>query len=238
MSISPPSPDGSTGITVLTLGSALTATSLTAPVVRSATSADWLSGPMIRPLVLSRQPCITPLAPGTPWGRAGRAAAAAEAARRSAAAHLGFGGERLGLACRRTGRSPTRPATPRTADEHTPHRPAQSHARQITDRSAVRATRWSGAASRGANRVRESAAPIHDSRVTCTYPGKRDQSPLTIHALGRGPTTRGRPRGPRRQAWSTPRTICPPRRTRATSRPPPSRATTRPSRARSTPGSG
>src|SRR6202790_5565872 len=60
MSISPPSPDGSTGMTTLTLGSALTATCLTAPVVRSATSADLLSGPMIRPLVLSRQPCITP----------------------------------------------------------------------------------------------------------------------------------------------------------------------------------
>src|SRR6478609_9757930 len=60
MSINPPSPDGSTGITVLTLGSALTDTSLTAPVMRSATSADWLSGSMINPLVLSRQPCITP----------------------------------------------------------------------------------------------------------------------------------------------------------------------------------
>ncbi|GAB3232727.1 hypothetical protein GCM10027535_41030 [Mycolicibacterium hippocampi] len=29
-------------------------------MLRSATSADWLSGSMIRPLVLSRQPCITP----------------------------------------------------------------------------------------------------------------------------------------------------------------------------------
>src|ERR1700738_2145986 len=60
MSISPPSPDGSTRMTTLTLGSALTATCLTAPVVRSATSADLLSGPMINPLVLSRHPCITP----------------------------------------------------------------------------------------------------------------------------------------------------------------------------------
>src|SRR4051794_947675 len=60
MSINPPSPDGSTGITVFTFGSALTEISLTAPVVRSATSAVLLSGPMIRPLVLSRQPCITP----------------------------------------------------------------------------------------------------------------------------------------------------------------------------------
>ena len=60
MSISPPSPDGSTGMTVFTFGSALTDTSLTAPVVRSATSADLLSGCMSRPLVLSRQPCITP----------------------------------------------------------------------------------------------------------------------------------------------------------------------------------
>ena len=47
-------------MTVLTLGSALVEISLTAPVVRSATSADLLSGPMIRPLVLSRQPCMTP----------------------------------------------------------------------------------------------------------------------------------------------------------------------------------
>src|ERR1700684_1848335 len=60
MSISPPSPAGSTGMTVLTFGSALTETSLIAPVVRSATSADLLSGCMSRPLVLSRQPCITP----------------------------------------------------------------------------------------------------------------------------------------------------------------------------------
>src|SRR6201998_3817302 len=60
MSISPPSPAGSTGMTVFTFGSALTETSLTAPLVRSATSADLLSGCMSRPLVLSRQPCITP----------------------------------------------------------------------------------------------------------------------------------------------------------------------------------
>src|SRR5262249_59351045 len=56
----PPSPDGSTGMTVLTFGSALTAISLTAPVMRSATNAVLLSGPMMSPLVLSRQPCITP----------------------------------------------------------------------------------------------------------------------------------------------------------------------------------
>src|ERR1700742_5262931 len=60
MSIRPPSPLPSTGMTVLILGSAFTETSLTAPVVRSATSADWLSGSMISPLVLSRQPCMTP----------------------------------------------------------------------------------------------------------------------------------------------------------------------------------
>src|SRR5262245_17919899 len=60
MSIRPPSPLGSTGMTILTFGSALTDTCLTAPVVRSATSADWLSGSMISPLVLSRHPCITP----------------------------------------------------------------------------------------------------------------------------------------------------------------------------------
>src|ERR1700745_4053639 len=60
MSIRPPSPLPSTGIPVLTLGSARTETSLTAPVLRSATRADWLSGSMIRPLVLSRQPCMTP----------------------------------------------------------------------------------------------------------------------------------------------------------------------------------
>src|SRR3954451_20347315 len=62
MSIRPPSPVGSTGMTNLTLGSALVAISLTAPVSRSATKADLLSGPMMSPLVLSRQPCITPLA--------------------------------------------------------------------------------------------------------------------------------------------------------------------------------
>src|SRR6201987_5430645 len=60
MSIRPPSPEGSTGMMVFTFGSALTEISLTAPVVRSATSAVLVSTPMIRPLVLSRQPCITP----------------------------------------------------------------------------------------------------------------------------------------------------------------------------------
>src|SRR5258707_4270136 len=60
MSIKPPSPLGSTGMTTLTLGSARVETSLITPVVRSATSADWLSGSMISPLVLSRQPCMTP----------------------------------------------------------------------------------------------------------------------------------------------------------------------------------
>src|ERR1700748_1009981 len=60
MSIRPPSPDGSTGMTILTFGSALTEVSLTGPVGRSATNAVLLSGPMMRPLVLSRQPCITP----------------------------------------------------------------------------------------------------------------------------------------------------------------------------------
>src|SRR5262245_43281120 len=60
MSIRPPSPLPSTGSVVFTNGSALVETCLTAPVVRSATNADWLSGSMISPLVLSRQPCMTP----------------------------------------------------------------------------------------------------------------------------------------------------------------------------------
>src|ERR1700731_4132635 len=60
MSINPPSPDGSTGMTIFTFGSALPEMSLTAPVVRSATNAVLLSGPMMSPLVLSRQPCMTP----------------------------------------------------------------------------------------------------------------------------------------------------------------------------------
>src|SRR6476646_9967942 len=60
MSIKPPSPDGSTGMTIFTFGSALTAISLIAPVMRAATTAVLLSMPMIKPLVLSRQPCITP----------------------------------------------------------------------------------------------------------------------------------------------------------------------------------
>ncbi|PQM47047.1 hypothetical protein C1Y40_02783 [Mycobacterium talmoniae] len=59
MSNNPPSPDGSTPMTVLTFGSALSEISLMAPVVRSATSADLLSPSMISPLVLSRQPCMT-----------------------------------------------------------------------------------------------------------------------------------------------------------------------------------
>src|SRR5258705_4772392 len=59
MSNSPPSPLGSTGMTILTLGSARVETSLITPVVRSASSADRLSGSMISLLVLSRQPCMT-----------------------------------------------------------------------------------------------------------------------------------------------------------------------------------
>ncbi|CFE49419.1 Uncharacterised protein [Mycobacterium tuberculosis] len=47
-------------MTVFTFGSALIEISSTAPVMRSATSAVLLSMPMIKPLVLSRQPCITP----------------------------------------------------------------------------------------------------------------------------------------------------------------------------------
>src|SRR3984885_5900737 len=88
MSISPPSPDGSTGMTVFTFGSALTDTSLTAPVVRSATKADLLSVCMSRPLVLSRQPCITPGA-GHSFGNgfSGRGGG-------------GGGGDELGGACR------------------------------------------------------------------------------------------------------------------------------------------
>ena len=87
MSISPPSPAGSTGMTVLTFGSALTETSLTAPVVRSATSADLLSGCMSRPLVLSRQPCITPGA-GHSFGNG------------LSGSGGGGGGVELGAACR------------------------------------------------------------------------------------------------------------------------------------------
>ena len=87
MSISPPSPAGSTGMTVLTFGSALTETSLTAPVVRSATSADLLSGCISRPLVLSRQPCITPGA-GHSFGNG------------LSGSGGGGGGVELGAACR------------------------------------------------------------------------------------------------------------------------------------------
>ena len=60
MSINPPSPLPSTPMTSFTLGSALTDTSLIAPVVRSATRAVLASEPMMSPLVDSRQPCITP----------------------------------------------------------------------------------------------------------------------------------------------------------------------------------
>ena len=47
---------------VFTFGSALVAISLTAPVARSATKAVLPSLPMMRPLVASRHPCITPSA--------------------------------------------------------------------------------------------------------------------------------------------------------------------------------
>ncbi len=87
MSINPPSPAGSTGMTVLTFGSALTDTSFTAPVVRSATSADLLSGCISRPLVLSRQPCITPGA-GHSFGNG------------LSGSGGGGGGVELGAACR------------------------------------------------------------------------------------------------------------------------------------------
>ncbi|SKW83072.1 Uncharacterised protein [Mycobacteroides abscessus subsp. abscessus] len=47
---------------VLILGSALVAISLMTPVARSATRAVLPSLPMMRPLVASRHPCITPSA--------------------------------------------------------------------------------------------------------------------------------------------------------------------------------
>ena len=53
---------------------------------------------------------------------------------------LGFGGERLRLGVVESGAAATPRATPRTTGRRRPHRPAQSHARQVTDCSAVRAT--------------------------------------------------------------------------------------------------
>ena len=127
-------------MTVLTLGSARTDTSLTAPVVRSATSADWLSGSMISPLVLSRQPCMTPGAGhslGNGLGGSGGGGGGVDVGR---GCQLRLGGERLRLRVVEPGAS--RPDEQRRTQhgEHTPHRPAQSHASQVTDRSAVRAT--------------------------------------------------------------------------------------------------
>ena len=107
-------------MTILTLGSALTDTSLTAPVVRSATSADLLSGSMISPLVLSRQPCITPGAGhalGNGLGGSGGGGGGVDDGR---GFELRFGGERLRLGFVEAAHIPTRRATPRTAGPITP----------------------------------------------------------------------------------------------------------------------
>ena len=64
-----------------------------------------------------------------------------------------------------------------SSGQHTPHRPALSHAGQVTDCPAERATRPFRAAFQPRQYGAESAAPILDSRVTSIYPEQRDQSP-------------------------------------------------------------
>ncbi len=141
MSISPPSPLGSTGITVLTLGSARTDTCLTAPVVRSATSADWLSGSMISPLVLSRQPCMTPGA-GHSFGN-GFAGSGGGGGGVDVGPGASSGSVVNGCDCAESNRAQPAPASnaAHSSDDDCPQRPAQTHAGQVTDCWAVRATR-------------------------------------------------------------------------------------------------
>ena len=136
MSISPPSPLGSTGMTVFTMGSARTDTCLTAPVVLSATSADWLSGSMIRPLVLSRQPCMTPgaghtLGKGFAGSGGGGGGVVVGPGRSSGSVVNGCDCARIEPGATGTGEQ-----CRAQQDDDCPQRPALTHAGQVTDRSA------------------------------------------------------------------------------------------------------
>ena len=166
MSMSPPSPDGSTGMTIFTFGSALTDTSLTAPVVRSATSADLLSG------CIEQAAGAFQAALHHPWCRAlfgkwlvrQRWRRGRRRARRWMA--FGLGGERLDAASLNCAQ-PARTSSVEQSAVTTPPRPPRLHGSQITDISA-RCPRRGGArlpylpangrVRRHANRHSESAA--------------------------------------------------------------------------------
>ena len=180
MSISPPSPLGSTGITILTLGSALHRYLLDRTRGALGHQCGLAVGqPMIRPLVLSRQPCMTPGAGhslGNGFGGSGG----------------GGGGVVLGPGCssgsvvngcdcaasKRAHPTPASSAAhSRTSDHPAYGRRCLMQAR-LRIVSAVRATRSpASTAARPAQTVVESAVRIPDSAVTSTYPGTRDESP-------------------------------------------------------------
>ena len=121
---------------------------------------------MIRPLVLSRQPCITPgcrAGLGERLGRQRRRAGAASSVGRGLA--LGFGGERLRTGRRRTARSPPRSATASMhASQHTVDRPAHRMPARLRSRAPTSA--WQSTRLRDIRQycAGKSAAQIPDSR--------------------------------------------------------------------------
>src|ERR1700709_1306981 len=168
MAINQPSPDGSTGITTLIFGSALTETFLTAPVWRPATRADWLAGSMMSPLVLSRQPCITPGAGqtlGNGFGGKGGGGGGDELGGASSCGSVVNGSDCAEL--NRAQPDPTKSAAHSSASTPNNGLRGLMHARlRIVARCTPR--RWPHMP---AEMVCESAAPIRDSRVTCAYAG-------------------------------------------------------------------
>ena len=198
-------------MTVLIFGSALTDTSLTAPVVRSATSAVLLSGPMIRPLVLSRQPCITPGAGqafGNGLGGSGGGGGGVEDGPGASSGSVVNGWE-IALSNFAQPAEDPQPASPRTA-RPAPHGstgalacpPGYGYSAGVRHDGVPR--RRAGARSGNIHRRKRRSNPRF--APSCTYSELCDES-KPRSAAGSDPTT---PRCDRRRpGWSIPKTISP-----------------------------
>ncbi len=91
---------------------------------------------MISPLVLSRQPCMTPGAGQALGNGLGGSGGGGGGVDDGPGFELRFGGERLRLGVVEAGASGPDEQRRAQQDEHTPHGPALSHAGQVTDCSA------------------------------------------------------------------------------------------------------
>ena len=171
MSISPPSPLPSTGITVLTLGSALTETSLTAPVIAFGDQRRLAVGQHDQPAGAFQAALHDPGRRALLGERLRRQRRGRRGSRAGPRLQLGLRGERLRLGAVESRASRHREQRGARQRDDASQRPAQSHARQVTDCS--RGARHAGAFARALS-TREhgarSAAPILDSPIISTYP--------------------------------------------------------------------